>query len=132
NNWRGYCFELGMLLSDVQSPLCPHDSRAAHESCSGIAQSWRKNWRATLDLHFSCAGERTVLVRKKHFGPLSVQKALYPEGVEVCHAVLLHRPGGLAAGDDLRIDVDVGSRAHVLLTTPGATKWYKASEARPS
>ena len=86
------------------------------------------DWQARLALGFERREGRSVLVRREHFGPLRIQKSLHPEGPEVCHAIVLHPPAGIAGGDELDIRVDVASNAHALLTTPGATKWYRSAE----
>jgi len=84
-------------------------------------------WQARLQLGFERRDQATILARREHFGPLRVQKALYPEGESVCHAIVLHPPSGIAGGDELEIALQVGAHAHALLTTPGAGKWYRSS-----
>jgi urease accessory protein len=84
-------------------------------------------WLAELSLRFARREERTVLVECRHNGPLTVQKALYPEGQGVCHAVIVHPPGGIAGGDCLFIQIDVEPHSRAVVTTPAATKWCKAA-----
>ncbi|HTP47265.1 MAG TPA: urease accessory protein UreD [Casimicrobiaceae bacterium] len=86
-------------------------------------------WEASLALAYECRGERTVLARQAHRGPLTVQKPLYPEGNAVCQSIVVHPPAGVAAGDRLTLDVAVSEHAHAQLTTPGAAKWYRSSGA---
>ena len=88
----------------------------------------RERWQGKLDLLFTKAANRTILRSRRHFGPLRVQKPLYPEGPEICHVVVIHPPGGLADKDDLFIGLTLEPGAHSVITTPGATKWYKAKQ----
>ena len=84
-------------------------------------------WQASLNLNFMRDSARTFLAKNTHFGPLVVQKSLHPEGEDVCHAIVVHPPGGVAGGDELTLNVQLGENANALLTTPGAGKWYKAN-----
>lgn len=91
-----------------------------------IAEPVAASWKAELSLAFSARGEKTILSERRHDGPLVVQKPLYPEGDAVCHAIVVHPPGGIAGGDELSLSVRSESGSSALLTTPGAGKWYRS------
>ena len=82
-------------------------------------------WHAALSLDYLLEERRTV-ARYLHQGPLRILKSLYPEGNAICHNVLVHPPGGLVGGDTLDMTVTVGAGAHGLVTTPGATRFYRS------
>ena len=86
-------------------------------------------WRAGLHLGLRLSGQRTVLAERRRYGPLAVQRPFYPEG-GVCHVYLLHPPGGVVGGDTIDIDTRVGVGAQALITTPGATKFYRSGGQR--
>ncbi len=85
-------------------------------------------WKAELNLGFKKKLDHTVLSSRTQSGPLTVQRPFYPEK-EVCHLYLLHPPGGVVGGDELHINVGLEAGASVLLTTPGATKFYRSTGA---
>ncbi|MET3133232.1 urease accessory protein [Oxalobacteraceae bacterium GrIS 1.11] len=97
-------------------PNCIKHHNAAEGAC-----------QARLTLVFADDTGTTRLVERAHCGPLRVQKALYPEGGAVCHAIIVHPPGGVLGGDQLSITAHVGASGHAFLTSPGAAKWYKAN-----
>ncbi|WP_298213116.1 urease accessory protein UreD [Acidovorax sp.] len=83
-------------------------------------------WHARLQLDYTLENARTV-ARHEHSGPLRILQSLYPEGDAICHNVLVHPPGGLVGGDTLDITATVGPGAHGLVTTPGATRFYRST-----
>ena len=83
------------------------------------------SWKARLCLDYTREAERSV-ARFQHDGPLRILQSLYPEGDSICHNVLVHPPGGLVGGDTLDMQVSVGTGAHGLVTTPGATRFYRS------
>jgi urease accessory protein len=82
-------------------------------------------WHARLELELAFREGRTLLSRRRHTGPLVVQRPFYPEGTGVCHLYVLHPPGGLVGGDELALDVNVKTGAAALVTTPAAGKVYR-------
>lgn len=82
-------------------------------------------WHAQLDLSYRLESGRTV-ARHVHSGPLRILQSLYPEGDATCHNVLVHPPGGLVGGDTLSITVRANAGSHGLITTPGATRFYRS------
>lgn len=86
-------------------------------------------WHAQLQLDYRLERQRTV-ARHQHQGPLRILQSLYPEGDTVCHNVLVHPPGGLVGGDTLDLQITAAEGTHGLITTPGATRFYRSSGAR--
>ncbi len=82
-------------------------------------------WHGSLVLRYRRDEARTI-VHDRHDGPLRVLKSLHPEGPTVCHSVLVHPPGGVVGGDTLDLDVEIAADAHALVTTPGATRFYRS------
>ena len=85
-------------------------------------------WLASLSLEFSLTLSGSQLTYTKRNGPLSVQKAFYPEGRDCAHIYLLHPPAGIVSGDELHITIKVNEQAHTLVTTPGANRFYRSRE----
>jgi urease accessory protein len=90
-------------------------------------------WPARLRLDARLAGPGdarpagpATLLHGSHIGPLRLLKTLYPEGPGIAHAVLVHPPGGLVGGDRLDIEVHADAGAHLLVTTPSATRFYRS------
>jgi len=83
-------------------------------------------WHARLDLHYTHDGHRTGAL-DRHEGPLRVLQRLYPEGPAICHHVLVHPPGGIVGGDVLALEARLDCHCHALITTPGATRFYRSA-----
>ena len=90
-----------------------------------LLQASEAQWCAGLDIHLKADDSGiTRLGRTRHYGPLRLQRPFWPEGSSVAHLYVLHPPGGMVAGDELKQTVNVGAGASGLITTPGAGKVY--------
>jgi len=82
-------------------------------------------WRANVNLAYQGRAGQTIPTRRRHIGPLRVLKGYRQSGADCWEQVLVHPPGGIAGNDQLDIQVQASKAAQVLMTTPGASKWYR-------
>jgi len=85
------------------------------------------SWEARLQLGLTKRNEKTVLSKRRHDGPLTLQRPFYPESNGTCHLYVLHPPGGIVGGDSLNIDVMCSAGTATLITTPAANKFYQSN-----
>jgi urease accessory protein len=98
-----------------------------------VGEPLARQWSASLDLRFGTRRGQTVLLQNTHRGPLRLIKALKADsetsavagGQTRLDAMIVHPPGGLAAGDSLRLRIDLEEGARVRSSTPGSQKWYR-------
>ena len=114
------------MLAPMPVPSSESTTPAWNSSAGYVTQP--SQWLAELELWFAVSAGKSRLMRRRHLGPLAVQHPFHPERDGTCHVYLLHPPGGVAGGDrlDLRFHLDAGAR--VMLTTPGATKFYRSEQ----
>lgn len=99
-------------------------STAAAQSQKPAAFQHSDGWFARLNCRFEAGPEKTI-VRRSHQGPLCIQRPLYPEGA-TAHVYMLHPPSGVVGGDVLDVQMSVAEAAHGLVSTPGATRFYRS------
>lgn len=84
-------------------------------------------WHGHLALEYDIDDRGATRARSRHDGPMRVLASLYPEGPTVCHHVLVHPPGGLVGGDVVELELALAGGSHALVTTPGATRFYRSA-----
>jgi urease accessory protein len=116
-------------IANVSSKISVNaNTQAGNDSTAGIVigESKSRQWVASLGLDFSVNAAGTQLHQTRRNGPLTVQKAFYPEGKDCAHIYLLHPPAGIVSGDELHVEINLDDNAHTLVTTPGANRFYRA------
>jgi urease accessory protein len=89
-------------------------------------QPCAQNWFASLAMTFAKRANKTALAHSARFGPLGVQRTFYPDTTGCAHVYVLHPPAGIVSGDTLVLSADAKTMAKVLITTPGAARFYRA------
>ncbi|MBV8380658.1 MAG: urease accessory protein UreD [Paucibacter sp.] len=85
------------------------------------------SWHAHLQIEYRVDATGATRSHDRFEGPLRVLQSLYPEGPQVCQHVIVHPPGGIVGGDTLDVDLHLGAHSHALLTTAGATRFYRSA-----
>lgn len=111
------------MLAPRAKPI-QNDSFSSSMADEGPATAWR----AGVDLAYEARSGQTIPTVRRHFGPLRVLKGYRQSGADCWEQVLVHPPGGIAGSDQLDIRVFASKAAQVLMTTPGASKWYRRAE----
>jgi urease accessory protein len=102
---------------------------APADSFLDIRTSSATGWPASLNLAFEKRDDRTIPTRREHHGPLRILKGFSAPGgqPDLHEQLIVHPPGGIASGDSLDITVSVNNGGQVMITSPGAAKWYRSS-----
>ena len=79
-----------------------------------------------LTLEYVRQDERTVFGRTNCRTPWHLLPPIYLDETGSAYTLLVNPSGGLVEGDQLTIDLTVGSKAHVLISTPSANKVYRS------
>ncbi|MDE3177262.1 MAG: urease accessory protein UreD [Pseudomonadota bacterium] len=79
--------------------------------------------RAQLRLAFARAGARTQAARMFETGGWRLR---FPRARETCEAVIVNTGGGMAGGDQVRIEVEAGPGACAVVTSQSQEKIYRA------
>jgi len=100
--------------------------RSAADALAGLTAAGARVGRdGALRLAFERRGGRTVLATAQSVLPLQVLAPLALDD-PACVVPMLNPTGGVLGGDRLEVDVTLAPGAHACLTTPSATKVYRA------
>src|SRR6188768_2149252 len=121
------------MAASCSSPgSCPWSSSRndrARRECPRAAPRWRLGLVRRARTRVRGRGGPVGLGAQSPSRALGGSAGFYPESKDLAHVYLLHPPGGVVAGDQLTVRVNVAPGARALVTTPAATKFYR-SEGR--
>jgi urease accessory protein len=79
-----------------------------------------------LTLHYVRLGHRTVFGRTSCQTPWHLLPPIYLDETGSAYTLLVNPSGGLVGGDRLSIELSVGPKAHVLISSPSANRVYRS------
>ena len=82
--------------------------------------------RGTLALEYVRQGGRTVFGCTSCQTPWHLLPPIYLDESGSAYTLLVNPSGGLVGGDHLSIDLSIGRKAHVLISTPSANRVYRS------
>ena len=85
----------------------------------------RQRAQGEVRAEFTAAGGRTAVARLRQSGGL---RLALPRSGAVAEAVFINTGGGMAGGDEARLDLTLGAGAQALATTQSAEKIYRGDE----
>lgn len=82
--------------------------------------------KGTLTLEYVYQGGRTVFGRTNCQTPWHLLPPIYLDESGSAYTLLVNPSGGLVGDDHLSIDLSIGRKAHVLISTPSANRVYRS------
>lgn len=82
--------------------------------------------KGAIALEYVRQGGRTVFGRTSCRTPWHLLPPIYLDDSGSAYTLLVNPSGGLVGGDHLSIDVSIGPKAHVLISTPSANRVYRS------
>lgn len=79
-----------------------------------------------LALEYVRRGDSTVFARTSCQTPWHLFPPIYLDDSGSAYTLLLNPSGGLVGGDRLSVDLSVGSKAHVVISSPSANRVYRS------
>lgn len=94
-------------------------------AAASAGAAFRQRARGEVRAVFAQAGQRSEAARVFETGGLRLR---FPRAGAECEAVIVNTGGGMAGGDQARIDLTVGSGARAVVTTQSAEKIYRCDD----
>jgi urease accessory protein len=89
----------------------------------------RVGTKGSLGIEYARADRQTIIAGSHCTSPWHLCPPIYLDESGAAYTLLLNPSGGLVGGDDLRADLTIGTKAHVIISTPSANRVYRSLSA---